>query len=81
MVDKLSIIRGKYEFPVGSPISEEAKDFISLMLQFYPEDRISINDALYHPWFNDILDKEPKIVNSKRNSSSSCYMPELTMNA
>lgn len=39
-------------------ISEECKDLISLMLRANPEERISIKEALKHPWFNLYNDED-----------------------
>lgn len=38
-------------------ISEECKDLISLMLCADPEERLSIADALNHPWFTRFDDQ------------------------
>ena len=42
------ILGGNIRYPV--PISDDAKDLISRMLQVKPEDRISIPEVFKHPW-------------------------------
>jgi len=46
------VIKADYEFfsPEWDSISPEAKDLISKMLQVQPEKRITIDEALQHPW-------------------------------
>jgi len=46
------VIKADYEFfsPEWDSISQEAKDLISRMLQVQPERRITIDQALSHPW-------------------------------
>lgn len=54
------VCKGKYSFPEArfGHISNEAKDFITKMLKVDPRERISIEEALNHPW---IVGKAPKI--------------------
>lgn len=49
---KEKILAAKYDFnlPEWDYISEQGKDFVKQMLQLDPEKRISIDDALKHPW-------------------------------
>lgn len=49
------VLEGKINFslPVWESISENGKDLISKMLQVDSYDRISIDEALEHPWFNE----------------------------
>lgn len=44
----MRIARVDLRFPSG--ISSEAKDLISRLLQYVPEDRIDFNEVLVHPW-------------------------------
>ena len=44
------ITKGVYDFPADQPISPEAKDLITRMLDINPVNRINIADALNHPW-------------------------------
>lgn len=47
---------GKFSFsdPCWSNISDKAKDFISKLLTFDKDARISAEDALKHPWITDM---------------------------
>lgn len=47
--------KGKYDLTKGvwKTVSKEAKDLIKKLLTYKPEDRISAEDALQHPWFQD----------------------------
>lgn len=38
-----------------SNVSEEAKDLVNLLLQKDPQKRLSADQILLHPWFNDVL--------------------------
>lgn len=46
------ILAGKYEFndPVWSNISDNAKDFVSKLLLVNPENRLSADEGMRHPW-------------------------------
>ena len=50
---RLSIINGNYDFDSSAfnGVSMEAKDLISRMMAYNPQDRISPEQALEHPWF------------------------------
>mmetsp|Transcript_873 Transcript_873/g.2105 ORF Transcript_873/g.2105 Transcript_873/m.2105 type:complete len:506 (-) Transcript_873:7312-8829(-) len=56
-----SILSGVYDFngKVWQKVSTEAKHLISRMLIVDPRDRISIDDALSHPWFAKNSDTSP----------------------
>ncbi|KAI8878812.1 kinase-like protein [Backusella circina FSU 941] len=65
-VDTLDTIKkGQYQFTqvgsTGKTVSEEAKDLISRLLTVNTQDRISIHDALNHPW----MKKEREYTRSK----------------
>jgi calcium-dependent protein kinase len=47
--------KGKYDISKGvwKTISKEAKDLIKKLLTFKPDDRISAEEALQHPWIHD----------------------------
>lgn len=47
------MISGHWSFDESywSQISTEAKDFISRLLVFKPEERLDVKAALRHPWF------------------------------
>lgn len=47
--------KGKYDVSKGvwKTISKEAKDLIKKLLTYKPEDRISAEEALQHPWITD----------------------------
>ena len=42
-------------------ISEKAKDLIDEFLKTDPGERISLEDALKHPWFKEVKQKEKKV--------------------
>lgn len=48
-----AITQGIYDFNSSSwdEISEEAKDLIRRMMNINPSDRITVDEALQHPWF------------------------------
>ena len=46
----------KYTDRIWNRISPEAKDLISKMLQYSPESRISVNEALDHPWIKKFME-------------------------
>ena len=49
------ICRGQYEFrpEYWNKVSSAAKDFISKLLVVNPEQRLTAEQALQHPWFHD----------------------------
>lgn len=49
---KEQILEGSYSFheKFWSPVSREAKDLISKLLTVDPKERISVTNALEHPW-------------------------------
>lgn len=53
------MLRGKFtlEEPEWDEISHDAKDFVSKLLTFDPNDRISAEDALQHPWIKNTATK------------------------
>ena len=63
----ISIKEGKYDTSnsIYASLSNNAKDLISRLLQYNPQERITAKEALHHPWFNtddiknmDYLDNE-----------------------
>jgi calcium-dependent protein kinase len=49
-------------------VSKEGQDFVKQLLQIAPEDRLSAQDALKHPWFKKAGSKTQKInVSSLKN--------------
>ena len=48
-----AIISGDYDFdsPAWDDVSEQAKDLIRCMMVVQPERRITVDEALCHPWF------------------------------
>ncbi|XP_076069474.1 uncharacterized protein LOC143041462 [Oratosquilla oratoria] len=53
----VNITQGDYDFPeeLFDHISQEAKDFISVLLVKKPSERMSVNDCLDHPWMTCVL--------------------------
>lgn len=50
------ILKAKFSFR-GDPwndVSSEAKDFISMLIKKNPNDRLTAQQALYHPWFDGV---------------------------
>lgn len=54
---------GKIDFsfdpPFWSKISEEAKDFVQRLMRSTPSRRLTINEALQHPWIQSLADTSP----------------------
>ena len=48
-------------------MSNLAKDLISGFLQSDPEKRLSIDDALLHPWFREYRSKSTKTIIDKQS--------------
>ena len=50
-----NVEKGKYDLTKGiwKTVSKEAKDLIKKLLTYKPEDRISAEDALQHPWIKE----------------------------
>lgn len=44
------ITQGVYDFPHDQPIGAHARDLISHMLKVDPAERITVDEALDHPW-------------------------------
>ncbi|KAM7541228.1 hypothetical protein Aperf_G00000031286 [Anoplocephala perfoliata] len=53
---KTQIIQGHYDFPdrFWRGVSEDAKDLIKRLMCVDPQKRITLEEALLHPWLNDI---------------------------
>lgn len=53
---------GQYSYPSNIPISPHARDLIDRFLNNDPKERISLDDALRHPWFDQLKAprKEPR---------------------
>ncbi len=62
------VLQQKLEFDPEdwTQISEEVKQLISLMLQKDPQNRISIIDALNHPWFSIIHSEKHDLQDQKK---------------
>jgi len=48
-----------FDPPFWSKISEEAKDFVQGLLRADPADRMTVSDALRHPWIQSLADTSP----------------------
>jgi len=53
------ICEGKFSYPRNVPISEDAKDFISSLLQSDPAVRLTATEALSHPWLSGSASDTP----------------------
>jgi len=57
------------KFPMSKPpwpdVSHNAKDFIKELLRCAPENRLTIEQALNHPWFNGVAAKSPDAVDTR----------------
>lgn len=62
-------MEGVYSYPESPSISDKAKDLIDSFLKNKPEERITLNEALKHPWF-DILKTANPIPKKQRPSVS-----------
>ena len=54
IMKKVSLGKFSFSDPCWSNISDKAKDFISKLLTFDKDARISAEDALKHPWITDM---------------------------
>lgn len=64
-------IEGEFSYPALIPISNHAKDLINRFLDVDPEQRISLHDALRHPWFEQL--KQPRKTPRKQKPKSSIF--------
>mmetsp|Transcript_124425 Transcript_124425/g.194935 ORF Transcript_124425/g.194935 Transcript_124425/m.194935 type:complete len:606 (-) Transcript_124425:127-1944(-) len=48
-----------FDPPFWSKISEEAKDFVQQCLRSQPDERMSMAEALQHPWIQSLADTSP----------------------
>eukprot|EP00929_Paragymnodinium_shiwhaense_P104508 TRINITY_DN6899_c0_g1_i1.p1 TRINITY_DN6899_c0_g1~~TRINITY_DN6899_c0_g1_i1.p1 ORF type:complete len:739 (-),score=209.25 TRINITY_DN6899_c0_g1_i1:217-2433(-) len=48
-----------FDPPFWSKISEEAKDFVQQCLQANPSERMTVREALRHPWISSLADSSP----------------------
>lgn len=48
-----------FDPPFWSKISEEAKDFVQLCFRWSPSSRLTITEALQHPWIQSLADTSP----------------------
>jgi calcium/calmodulin-dependent protein kinase I len=56
-MQRCKILNGEYDFfgEVWRHISAEAKDFITKLLQLRPNERMTITEALEHPWMKAVI--------------------------
>lgn len=54
IMKKVSIGKFSFSDPCWSNISDKAKDFITKLLTFDKDKRITAEDALKHPWITDM---------------------------
>ena len=69
---KQSIMRCNYNFsaPTWNNVSQAAKDFVSSLLVFDQEERLSAEAALRHPWLTQLLNTQLSSSQVKRSSQS-----------
>lgn len=64
------ILRGRYSFPAARwrHVSANATDLIRRLLTVEPRDRISVHDALLHPWLQDkkVVQVADRLMSRKR---------------
>ena len=65
ILKKVKIGKYKMEGEEWNRVSNEAKDLIKQMLTFNPEERISAEEALKHPWFDLAKTKQKRIPDEK----------------
>lgn len=55
---RYAILNADYDFDSSAfeYVSEEAKDLIQQMIRVNPEERITAQQALSHPWFKKFVD-------------------------
>lgn len=65
------IANGEYEFlsETWSDISPQAIDFIQKLMCKNPDERLTCQEALSHPWLNDRTNLEQRAANRKRKTS------------
>ncbi|KAL7064324.1 hypothetical protein AAHC03_04779 [Spirometra sp. Aus1] len=58
----MNVSRGTYDFndEAFNNVSDNAKDFISKLLQKQPEKRMTVFDALNHPWLNSAITEDQR---------------------
>ena len=71
---KRNILRQKFEFPRDFP--PLAKDLVKKILVLRPEDRISIEQILCHPWLSRFFEESPDKTKIER-----AFKPESSTNA
>lgn len=65
------IRRGRYPMPVDVPLSPAARCLIRSLLTVKPEDRLTAEEALRHPWFRSVESEEQTASAPSSSSSSS----------
>ena len=65
ILKQVKIGKYKMEGEEWNRVSNEAKDLIKQMLTFNPEERISAEEALKHPWFDLAKTKQKRIPDEK----------------
>merc|ERR1712232_749480 len=48
-----------FDPPFWSKISEDAKDFVQQCLRSSPSERLSVTEALHHPWIKTLAGSSP----------------------
>ena len=73
---KQAIINGSYSFPTSlfKDVSEEAKHFVSGLLSYAPEYRMTARQALKHPW---LVSATPNTISSSSSGGGSMASEQL----
>jgi serine/threonine protein kinase len=49
-----AVKKGDYKWPEQSPVTNLAKDFVDKLLVLDPLKRMTLKDAIEHPWITDL---------------------------
>ena len=73
---------GKFEsYKINDPkkeLSKQARNFVLRLLKRNPEDRMTLAEALEHPWLTDPQPSTSPLLTAHIAFLSECYMPEIS---
>lgn len=78
ILDKVREGKFTFDHPVWTNISANAKDFVTKLLTFSPEERPNADQALIHPW---ILDNAKKQIKKEAEDSLEGYRADQKLKA